>query len=59
MFLVPLDCIVGDWTAWSKPDQTGTITRIRKQLRPSVNGGEECPNMIENKKGLFSLLMNI
>jgi len=48
---VSLDCVVSDWSAWTTADQTGTVTRIRMQVRPAINGGKKCPNMIESKKG--------
>ena len=51
---VPLPCIVSEWTAWSEPDATGTRFRFRMMLRPALNGGKECPDLIELTKGEIS-----
>ena len=55
-FSVPLPCIVGDWSAWSQPDATGTRYRIRFMARPPLNGGKECPDLIQTGKGNVNLL---
>ena len=52
-FSVKLPCIVSDWTAWTSPDATGTIYRYRMVVRPAINGGEECPELLEAKKGML------
>ena len=53
LFSVPLPCIVSDWSEWSKPDVTGTIYRHRMMTRPPLNGGKECPELLQMKKGWF------
>ena len=57
LFLVPLPCIVSDWSAWTKPDSTGTSYRYRKMERPPLNGGKVCPELIQMKKGIMSFLV--
>jgi hypothetical protein len=54
---VSLDCVVSDWSAWTTSDQTGTVTRIRMQVRPAINGGKKCPNMIESLYKQFDFLL--
>ena len=49
---VPLPCIVSEWTAWSAPDATGTRYRVRYTLRPALNGGKECPDLMQIGKGI-------
>ena len=49
--LVPLPCIVGPWSSWSQPDATGTRSRIRYVVRPPLNGGHACPDLIQIGKG--------
>ena len=56
IFIVPLPCIVPDWTTWSEPDATGTMFRFRMMLRPALNGGKECPDLMELRKGLLCLI---
>ena len=51
LFSVKLPCIVSDWSEWSKPDATGTIYRHRMMTRPALNGGKECPELMQMKKG--------
>ena len=50
-FTVPLPCIVGDWSNWSAPDATGSRFRVRYMERPALNGGKECPDLIQLGKG--------
>ena len=50
-FTVPLPCIVSEWTKWSAPDATGTRYRVRYMLRPALNGGKECSDLIQLGKG--------
>ena len=40
------------WTPWSKPDATGTIYRVRYVIRPALNGGKECEDLMQLKKGM-------
>jgi hypothetical protein len=49
---VPLPCIVSDWTNWSAPDATGFKFRYRMMLRPALNGGKECPDLLQMIKGI-------
>ena len=44
LYLVPLPCIMSDWSAWSKYDAAGVSYRFRQTLRPALNGGKECPD---------------
>jgi hypothetical protein len=48
---VPLPCIVGDWSNWSAPDASGVRFRVRYMERPPLNGGKECPDLIQLGKG--------
>ena len=52
LFTVPLPCIVGPWTAWSAPDATGSRFRYRVMLRPALNGGRTCPDLLQIGKGM-------
>jgi hypothetical protein len=51
---VPLPCIVTDWSNWSAPDSTGVRFRYRYMTRPSLNGGKECPDLMQLGKGMAS-----
>jgi hypothetical protein len=53
---VPLPCIVTDWTNWSAPDATGSRFRYRMMLRPALNGGKTCPDLLQVGKGSLLLL---
>ena len=48
---VPLPCIMSDWTAWTAPDATGTVYRVRYVVRPALNGGKECEDLMQLRKG--------
>ena len=50
---VPLPCIMSEWTKWSTVDASGTIFRYRYVVRPALNGGKECEDLLQLKKGLF------
>ena len=50
-FTVPLPCIVSEWSKWSAPDASGTRYRVRYMLRPALNGGKECADLIQLGKG--------
>ncbi|CAI9723647.1 Hypothetical predicted protein [Octopus vulgaris] len=39
----PVNCIVTEWSEWSKPLSFGLVERHRKILRPAENGGNPCP----------------
>lgn len=51
VLIVPLPCIVGPWSDWVGPDATGTVYRYRYMTRPNLNGGSECPDLMQLKKG--------
>lgn len=51
LFIVPLPCIMGPWSSWVGPDQTGTMYRYRQVIRPALNGGEKCDDLMTVKKG--------
>ena len=56
----PVDCKIGDWSQWSEcvPDSgacgSGKMTRTRKVLTPSSNGGKACSKTLENKECVVS-----
>jgi len=43
---------VSEWTTWSAPDATGVRFRYRYMTRPALNGGNECPALLQLGKGL-------
>ena len=48
----PVDCKVGDWSAWSACDKDcggGTQFRTRRILQEPANGGEQCPALKETR----------
>ena len=55
--LVPLPCIVTDWSNWSAPDASGVRFRVRYMTRPALNGGKECPDLIQLGRGKYYLLL--
>ena len=62
-YTVPLPCLVNPWTDWIGPDPKGKTYRTRCIKRPALNGGADCPSLIEMKKGLllcrFTVYSNI
>ena len=43
---------MSDWSSWGSADRkTGISTRTRRIVHKAVNGGKECPDLIERKKG--------
>ena len=58
-FPVPLPCIVTDWSNWSAPDASGVRFRVRYMTRPALNGGKECPDLIQLGRGWFVIFVNI
>jgi hypothetical protein len=52
IFSVPLPCIMSDWTNWSDVDATGSSYRYRYVLRPALNGGKACKDLLQLKKGI-------
>ena len=45
---------MSEWTPWTKPDATGTIYRYRYVLRPALNKGKECEDLMQLKKGMYN-----
>jgi thrombospondin type 1 repeat protein len=48
----PIDCVVSDWTDWSKCSKDcggGTQQRTRKVSTPAQNGGAGCPDLSETR----------
>jgi len=48
---VALDCLVGEWAAWSERNEDGKITRTRNVIRNALNGGVRCPNLEQTQLG--------
>jgi hypothetical protein len=44
-------CIMSDWSNWSNVDATGSSYRYRYVLRPALNGGKKCDDILQLKKG--------
>ena len=42
---------MSDWTKWSVVDDSGTTYRYRYVLRPALNGGKKCDDILQLKKG--------
>jgi len=42
---------MSDWSNWSDVDATGSSYRYRYVLRPALNGGKECDDLLQLKKG--------
>jgi hypothetical protein len=38
---------MSDWTKWSVVDDSGTTYRYRYVLRPALNGGKECADLLQ------------
>ena len=51
LLIVPLPCIMSDWSNWSDVDATGSSYRYRYVLRPALNGGKKCDDLLQLKKG--------
>ena len=49
--LVPVPCIVGEWTEWTDPTDEGIIYRSREVLQYDMNNGDPCPRTAENDTG--------
>jgi len=48
----PVDCKVGEWSAWSACDKecgSGTQFRTRRILQEAANAGQECPALKETR----------
>lgn len=50
-FTEPLPCIMSDWSSWVGPDASGTRYRVRYVIRPALNGGKECEDVMQLTKG--------
>ena len=50
-FAVPINCLVGEWSSWSQPDEGGKVESFRSIRRKSLNGGMKCPEVWRKKKG--------
>ena len=55
---VPLPCIMSEWTKWSSVDASGTVFRYRYVLRPALNGGKACEDLLQLKKGTLYIIEN-
>ena len=44
---------MSEWTTWSAPDATGVRFRYRMMLRPALNGGKECQDLLQLGKGML------
>jgi hypothetical protein len=42
---------MSDWSKWSDVDATGSSYRYRYVLRPALNGGKKCDDLLQLKKG--------
>jgi hypothetical protein len=42
---------MSDWSNWSNVDATGSSYRYRYVLRPALNGGKKCDDILQLKKG--------
>lgn len=50
---VSIDCEVGNWGSWGAAHpKTGMSERTRKVIKNPKNGGKDCPELIERKRGL-------
>ena len=43
--------MVGSWTLWSAPSESGISFRKRYIINKPVYGGKPCPALYESKKG--------
>ena len=46
---------MSDWSAWSAPDASGSRFRVRYVVRPALNSGKECEDLIQIGKGIYYL----
>lgn len=53
MFVVPIDCIVGDWGSWGPVNNEGIKTRARVRKQKPLNGGQPCPPLLEELEGKY------
>jgi len=50
----PVDCVLNDWSSWSKCDPIGTQTRNTTVKYSNKNGGASCPPLSETQKCSYS-----
>jgi hypothetical protein len=50
---------MSDWSKWSDVDATGSSYRYRYVLRPALNGGHKCDDLLQLKKGEFLLVFHL
>ena len=50
---------MSDWSKWSDVDATGSSYRYRYVLRPALNGGKKCDDLLQLKKGEFLLVFHL
>lgn len=43
----PVDCVLGDWSAWSSCGTDGTIKRTRTPTVQPANGGKACDSLVD------------
>lgn len=51
-----MDCLVSEWTKWSKRDTNGKITRTRDVKRHALNGGKKCPKLEQTQLSMFLIV---
>jgi len=44
---------MSEWTKWSSVDASGIVFRYRYVLRPALNGGKACADLLQLKKGII------
>ena len=49
---------MSEWTKWSSVDASGTVFRYRYVLRPALNGGKACEDLLQLKKGTLYIIEN-
>lgn len=48
---VPIDCLVSEWNEWSPHNPSGRSRRERFVTQKNLNGGTECPVLLQTKLG--------
>jgi hypothetical protein len=43
---------MSEWTKWSSVDASGTVFRYRYVLRPALDSGKACEDLLQLKKGI-------
>eukprot|EP00931_Biecheleriopsis_adriatica_P067902 TRINITY_DN41956_c0_g1_i1.p1 TRINITY_DN41956_c0_g1~~TRINITY_DN41956_c0_g1_i1.p1 ORF type:complete len:1640 (-),score=239.78 TRINITY_DN41956_c0_g1_i1:105-5024(-) len=44
---IKVNCMFGEWQAWTSPDRNNQIKRVRKIAQMARHGGEPCSGMLE------------